>query len=292
MNMFNKKQILTLVLTMLLFFSIVVELRAEDEIPTSGTCNDAGTCLWSLSSDGTMTISAKPGYKNVAMKDYSCSGDGACIADAGNRPWEANISNIKNLVVGDNISVLGANAFQNATALVTVTGMKDVKTLNTDVFWYATSLESVYMPKVEYIGNGTFYKTNLESVDIPNAKKIIDQAFRNAENLSYLGIPDGVKMIDGPNGIFGNTKIPNCGKNGGSCGSCGNGYVMSGLGCVSECGNGYLGKEGRCIDSSLGCGAGYRQFEDFCNRIQYTPAEAAKVLRDDNTNEVTITFRK
>ena len=30
----------------------------------------------------------------------------------------------------------------------------------------------------------------------------------------------------------------------------------------------------------------------WCNRIRYTPAEAAQVLHDDNTNEVTITFRK
>ena len=30
----------------------------------------------------------------------------------------------------------------------------------------------------------------------------------------------------------------------------------------------------------------------WCNRIRYTPAEAAQVLNDDNTNEVTITFRK
>ena len=29
-----------------------------------------------------------------------------------------------------------------------------------------------------------------------------------------------------------------------------------------------------------------------CDRLRWTPAEAAKVLRDDNTNEVTITFRK
>ena len=60
----------------------------------------------------------------------------------------------------------------------------------------------------------------------------------------------------------------------------------------TKCEKGYLAKEGDCISSSAGCGAGYRQFENFCNRIQYTPAEAAKVLRNDNTNEVTITFKK
>ena len=29
-----------------------------------------------------------------------------------------------------------------------------------------------------------------------------------------------------------------------------------------------------------------------CDRLRWTPAEAAKVLKDDNTNEVTITFKK
>ena len=71
-----------------------------------------------------------------------------------------------------------------------------------------------------------------------------------------------------------------------------NDYVKRGLGCVKDCGAGYLGKEKACIDSALGCGAGYRQFENWCNRIRWTPAEAAQVLRDDNTNEVTITFKK
>jgi hypothetical protein len=61
---------------------------------------------------------------------------------------------------------------------------------------------------------------------------------------------------------------------------------------IDSCNNGYLEKDGSCISATAGCGAGYRQFENFCNRIQYTPAEAAKVLKDDNTNEVTITFKK
>ena len=29
-----------------------------------------------------------------------------------------------------------------------------------------------------------------------------------------------------------------------------------------------------------------------CDRLRWTPAEAAEVLRDDNTNSVTITFKK
>ena len=40
------------------------------------------------------------------------------------------------------------------------------------------------------------------------------------------------------------------------------------------------------------CCSSCKDVGGYCNRIRYTPAEAAKVLRDDNTNEVTITFKK
>ena len=40
------------------------------------------------------------------------------------------------------------------------------------------------------------------------------------------------------------------------------------------------------------CCSSCKDVEGYCNRIRYTPAEAAKVLRDDNTNEITITFKK
>ena len=41
----------------------------------------------------------------------------------------------------------------------------------------------------------------------------------------------------------------------------------------------------KCCDSCKDVGG-------WCNRIRYTPAEAAQVLKNDNTNEVTITFKK
>ncbi len=40
------------------------------------------------------------------------------------------------------------------------------------------------------------------------------------------------------------------------------------------------------------CCSSCKDMGGYCNRIRYTPAEAAKVLNDDNTNSVTITFRK
>jgi hypothetical protein len=75
-------------------------------------------------------------------------------------------------------------------------------------------------------------------------------------------------------------------------------YHFNGVECVADnegvnyCSETYLAKEGECIDSALGCGAGYKNMGGWCNRVRYTPAEAAAVANDDNTNMVTITFKK
>jgi hypothetical protein len=60
---------------------------------------------------------------------------------------------------------------------------------------------------------------------------------------------------------------------------CDGGYYWSGKGCRNK-------KKG------IKCDENWKQNEDFCNRIQYTPAEAAEVLTDDNNNSVVITFKK
>ena len=61
-----------------LFFLVTVFMifSAQAISSVSGTCNSSGTCLWSLSSDGTMTISAREGATNVKMGEYSCIVEG------------------------------------------------------------------------------------------------------------------------------------------------------------------------------------------------------------------------
>ena len=80
----------------------------------------------------------------------------------------------------------------------------------------------------------------------------------------------------------------------GAC-SCEKGYYKKDGGCVSEsvgCGAGSLGKEGECISSENGCGDSYKDMGGYCNRVRYTPAEAAAIANDDSTNVVTLTFKK
>ena len=81
----------------------------------------------------------------------------------------------------------------------------------------------------------------------------------------------------------GNNTCEACGEN---CASC-----YSSASC-STCKSNYLEKNGKCISASQGCGEGYKDMGGWCNRVQYTPAEAAGLLNEGNNNIVTITFKK
>ncbi|MBR1398876.1 MAG: leucine-rich repeat domain-containing protein [Alphaproteobacteria bacterium] len=271
-----------------LFFCVTLFMifSAQANSPVSGTCNDNGTCLWSLSSDGTMTISAKEGAENVIMKNYNCSGRN-CSEEPGNRPWEDYLQQITNLVVEDNIMTIGKDAFQDAHNLQSVTGMKDVKNINNGAFSRTDSLTSIDMTNVENIQTMAFFAaTKLESVDLPNIKKIGDQAFIYDTKLNYVGLPEG-KNVEFSGDPFPNlTKMSGCSSsNREMCGTCDN-YIKRGIGCVGNCGDGYLGKEGKCIENSLGCGFNYKEIYGFCERIRYSLPEADAATSNDNENMI------
>ena len=58
----------------------------------------------------------------------------------------------------------------------------------------------------------------------------------------------------------------------------------------SKCKNGLLEKEGVCISAANGCGENWKDMGGWCNRIRYTPAEAAQYLKDTD-NEIIMTFK-
>ncbi|MBR3501712.1 MAG: leucine-rich repeat protein [Alphaproteobacteria bacterium] len=79
----------------------------------------------------------------------------------------------------------------------------------------------------------------------------------------------------------------------GACGGCETGYYKKDGGCVAAtdgCGDGYLKKGTSCISAAQGCGSSFRLNDGECDRIRYTPAEAAEVLKDTD-NEIIMTFK-
>ena len=326
-----------------LIFTLITtaESWADEIIPTSGTCNADETCLWSLGSDGTLTISAKDGANDVIMANYNCEGSPCDQSTLISRPWEASLQQIKSVVIGDNITHIGNDAFQAATNLTSVTGMKDVKTIGEDGVFSYTGLTSITIPEgvtsigsyaftgaksltsitipdsVTSIGNAAFWVAkSLSNITIPEGvTSIKNNAFSGATGLKSIIIPDNIdtenwssyafRALPGDTDIVCQGDLNKCYENlakyipepkGGTCTSyCINKEIQPALfdSCKST---NYFWDGSTCIRepdvTKRKCCTSCKDMGGWCNRIRYTPAEAAKVLKDDNNNSVTITFKK
>ncbi|MDR0507382.1 MAG: leucine-rich repeat domain-containing protein [Dysgonamonadaceae bacterium] len=124
----------------------------------SGTTGDL---TWKVCPNGTLTISG-----NGAMPDCE---------SMGGEPWASYKSNIKNVVVEDGVTTIGAL-----------------------VFFMYSNLVSVSLPNsIDSIGGGAFSMcSKLESVNMPvNLKKIDGLAFFQCSKLKSLDIPESVTEI-------------------------------------------------------------------------------------------------
>ena len=154
---------------------------------------------------------------------------------------------------------------------------------------------------------------------MPNVNYVGKYAFDNL-TLSYIRLADNAEIDD----IFSlESTVHDCIRQGNrTCGSCGDKYVKSGTGCVAECGEGYTANSGtmQCVknadpetpsvadeieeaenDEEAIISACYKSgrvyYKGEClneypfARKHWTPAEAAKYLKDDD-NEIIITFKK
>ncbi len=233
-------------------------------------CGDQGNNVQcTLDEDGTFTVSGSGKMADYEYDTYDGVGNGP----SSGAPWggsRAAMNRIKSIIVKDGVTKIGKGSFTGAAALVSVS-MSGVEVVGEQAFRDAYLLKEAYMPKVEIIETGGFdWNKSLENVYAPSVRIIDSLAFENAVSLKYIEMGNNVSI---GSSAFHNTKIQNCG-NGGTCINCGDKYALLGKGCVNKCPDNFKINDG------------------YCDRIRYTPAEAAQVLRDDNTNEVTITFKK
>ncbi len=149
----------------------------------------------------------------------------------------------------------------------------NVTSIGDRVFKRIYSLQDISgTENITSIGVASFKDVNLTTADFPNATYISRISFHGASNLEYANFAQGAifEEENPTKPTFGLTKIPECN----TTGKCCNGYIKRGAGCVKDCGENFRPNDGEC------------------DRLRYTPAEAAAILHDDNTNEVTITFKK
>ena len=143
---------------------------SEGNIVASGNCgaasneNGAASVTWKLSTDGTLTISGT----GAMMNYWSLKND--------QRPWKANMTDIKKLVVEEGVTSVGQNAFQSCSTLESVALPKSLTTIVSGAFKNCTGLKTMTlrhvvteenMPKDNL--NGCIYGcTAIETIQIEN----------------------------------------------------------------------------------------------------------------------------
>ena len=128
----------------------------------SGSCGDGVN--WRLTTDGTLTIEG-----SGKMNDYQSSGLGA------DHPWCAYRSHIRKIVIGPEVTSVGAWAFFDC--------------------FHCTSVE--ISEGVQKIGAGAFACTALSSVNLPDSVSSLGvKAFYQCGALRQIRFPKGLKVIN------------------------------------------------------------------------------------------------
>lgn len=104
---------------------------------------------------------------------------------------------IKSAIVGDCITIVGANAFKNETCMTGVTFPNTLEIIHPDAFAYTYCLKHITFPSsLKFIGDLAFFVSALESVDIPdNVYNIGKDAFWQNSGLTDVHIGSGITYI-------------------------------------------------------------------------------------------------
>ena len=164
-----KKRILSILLAILMLLSAlplgIVDtawaISSRDTVVDSGTCggtlNNSQLMKWTLTSDGTLTI----------------SGEGNMFG----APWSQYKSKIKKVVIGEGVKSISDNAFHYYENLRSVSLPSTLTSIGEAAFWACSSLQSITLPN------------NLTHIGL--------NAFRTCHSLTQVLIPASVTNIDG-----------------------------------------------------------------------------------------------
>ena len=172
---------IVITLALILVFAVAPQKAYADEI-ASGECGYNAT--WSLSDSGVLTIG---GYG--AISDYGY--------DSNKAPWRALYEDtIVSVVIGDDITRIGAYAFYGCDNLVSVTAGTGLTNIGRASFSGCAKLTTVTL-------NGTlansgldefsFYRSGITSLpNLGNVTYIPKQCFDSCNGLTSVTIPEGV----------------------------------------------------------------------------------------------------
>ena len=178
-----------LAVAMMLALLPTAAFAADGELPTHGPCGkDGSTVEWKLVGD-TLTISG-----SGAMADYDKNNP---------QPWANQRGSINKVVIGDNVTSIGDNAFSYCTNLIDadMSNASSLSTIGDHAFSVCTALENVDLSKASSlttIKTSFSYCLKLKSVKLNEGLvEIGGSAFNSCENLKKIHIPSTVTAIGG-----------------------------------------------------------------------------------------------
>ena len=182
--------------------------NAEAELVTGGSCGSAGhtnDLQWYVTGDSpnqTLNIYKSAGATTSTMATYS----------AGSAPWYSYRTGIKNLAIDNNVTTIGAHAFENLTVLSGINISANITSIGTSALKGTTALATITVDggNANYAAeNNALYnvgKTQLytyaaaaaaTSLTLPSTLTIIGaNALENATNLQSVLIPASVATIN------------------------------------------------------------------------------------------------
>ena len=110
-----------------------------------------------------------------------------------------NVTTLKNVVIGENVTTIGGNAFYGCIALDSLSLPETVTTLGSNAFNGCKSLASINIPSgVSTISTNLFYGCSaLDSLSLPETVASIGAyAFYGCSSLKSVNIPSGVTVIN------------------------------------------------------------------------------------------------
>ena len=178
-----KKKTLSLILALLMVFSLLPASAFAANTVQSGSCGDNMT--WKLDDAGVLTITG--------------------TGEMAESPWLSYKDSIKTVVIGEGVTSLCGAAFIGCTGITKATLPSSLKTIGYASFCDCTELTSINIPGgVKEIANSAFSGCiALKSADIKGAIPSLQSAmFSGCSSLESVSFPNSVKSI-GMNAFYG-----------------------------------------------------------------------------------------
>ena len=159
------------------------KITASAETTTEPQTWNEDNLTWTLTADGTMTVSG-----TGAMKAY----------DIDDSPATQKKDSVKAIVIEDGVTSIGDYAFWNCTGLTSISIPNNVTSIGSSAFESCSQLASIEIPSsVTSIGDYAFSGcSGLTSVNIPeDVTSIGERVFMNCSQLASIEIPKSVTSI-------------------------------------------------------------------------------------------------